>query len=553
MVIAIELLRKPETLAEVKDSEKRRFRDGKLVDEVVALDQSWVKAQFATEQKRKEVNLLQKDITKRKTESKGSDKCEDLLTQKGKLEAEEEDLKKQSAELQDTRDKKLGGIGNLLHKSVPVFEDEKDNEVVALWGKPRQFTAKYGTNGFRPHFELLEMIGAVEFEAGQDVAGNRAYFLTGPGVLLNQAMINYGLAFLHARGYTPVQPPFMMKKDLMAKTAELADYDDVLYKIVEDKEKPELDKYLIATSEQPLSAFHHNQNIDQSRFPIRYIGVSSCFRREAGSSGRDIRGIFRVHQFEKVEQFVLTHPDESWKEHDAMIKMAEEFYQSLGIPYHVIAIISKEINNAAAKKFDLEAWFPGDNFGAGQYRELVSCSNCTDYQSRCMATKCGYRPEDPYAHMLNSTLCATERAMCCLVENYQEEGGVRVPRALVPYMLGQEFMPFVKGLKEDEKGGKKAAGKAAPKKEAAAKPKAAAEAKKSPKSSPKSSPKAAPAPAPAAPAAGGDVEAQVKAVGDAIRTLKEKLKAEGLSGKKINDHEEVKGLVAKLQALKTAA
>merc|ERR1719446_590370 len=164
------------------------------------------------------------------------------------------------------------------------------------------------------------MIGAVEFAAGHEVAGNRAYFLKGPGVLLNQAMINYGLAFLSQRGYTPLQPPFFMKKDLMAKTAELDDYDDVLYKVVEDKDKPELDKYLIATSEQPLSAFHRGQNIPQDKFPIRYVGISSCFRREAGSSGRDIRGIFRVHQFEKIEQFVLTAPDKSWEEHNKMIE-----------------------------------------------------------------------------------------------------------------------------------------------------------------------------------------------------------------------------------------
>merc|ERR1719409_390212 len=345
----------------------------------------------------------------------------------------------------------LGKIGNLLHSSVPVFEDEKDNERVSIWGKPRVFTAKYGTNGFRPHFELLEMLGAVEFEAGQDVAGNRAYYLKGPGVLLNQAMINYGLAFLVARGYTPLQPPFFMKKDLMGKTAELADYDDVLYKVVEDKEKPELDKYLIATSEQPLSAFHRGQNIDQARFPLRYVGVSSCFRREAGSSGRDIRGIFRVHQFEKEEQFVLTSPETSWEEHDSMIAQAEEFYQFLGLPYRVVAIVSGEINNAAAKKYDLEAWFPGDNNGKGKYRELVSCSNCTDYQARAMNTKYLEKGEHKLPHMLNSTLCATERAMCCLVENYQTKDGVRVPRALQPFMLGQEFLPFVRQLKEDKK------------------------------------------------------------------------------------------------------
>merc|ERR1712050_48531 len=339
------------------------------------------------------------------------------------------------------------------HDTVPVSQDEeKDNKVVSLWGTPRTFEKEtYGTDGFRPHFELLEMIDAVAFEEGHDVAGNRGYFLKGPGVLLNQALINYGIAFLSMKGYTPLQPPFFMKKDLMAKTAELADYDDVLYKIIEDKEHPELDKYLIATSEQPISAYHRNQNIDQTKFPLRYVGISSCFRREAGSSGRDIRGIFRVHQFEKIEQFTLVDPEKSWEEHDKMIKLSEEFYQSLGIPYHVVAIVSGELNNAAAKKYDLEAWFPGQEDGKGNYRELVSCSNCTDYQARAMGTKYGFEKDGAFAHMLNSTLCATERALCCLVENYQEKDGVRVPRALVPFMLGQEFLPFTKKIKEEKR------------------------------------------------------------------------------------------------------
>merc|ERR1712137_315956 len=285
------------------------------------------------------------------------------------------------------------------------------------------------------------MIGAVEFEAGHEVAGHRGYFLTGPGVLLNQALINYGLAFLSMRGYTPIQPPFFMKKELMAKTAELADYDDVLYKVIEDKEQPELDKYLIATSEQPISAFHKGQSLDKARFPLRYVGISSCFRREAGSSGRDIRGIFRVHQFEKIEQ-------------------SAAFYQTLEIPYHVVAIVSGEMNDAAAKKYDLEAWFPGDKGGIGQYRELVSCSNCTDYQSRKMNTKyfCEGNKQ-VYPHMLNSTLCATERAMCCLVENYQTDEGIRVPRVLVPFMLGQEFIPFVKAPPKEKSEKKKKTGK----------------------------------------------------------------------------------------------
>jgi seryl-tRNA synthetase len=455
MTIGIEIVR--ESADKVKQSEARRFRGPELVDQVIAIDEEWRKAQYNTEQKRKEVGKVQAVITQRKKDSKGADKCEDKLEEKMTLEAEVLKLEKVSDELLDKRDIELKKIGNIVGDEVPVSQDEeKDNKVTAKWGEPRDFSEfKYQTNGFRPHFELLEMIGAVEFAAGNDVAGNRGYFLTGPGVLLNQALINYGIAFLHKRGYTPVQPPFFMKKDLMAKTAELDDYDDVLYKVIEDKDKPELDKYLIATSEQPISAFHRAQNLDKAKFPIRYVGISSCFRREAGSSGRDIRGIFRVHQFEKIEQFVLTEPEKSWDEHKEMIKASEDFYQSLEIPYHVVAIVSGELNNAAAMKYDLEGWFPGDKEGEGRYRELVSCSNCTDYQARAMGTKYGVNKGDPYCHMLNSTLCATERAMCCLVENYQTPEGVKVPAALQPFTLGIDFFPFVKTIKEEKPAKKK--------------------------------------------------------------------------------------------------
>lgn len=465
MTIGIQILRagKPGGDPErVRASEKRRLRDPKIVDEVIELDNEWIKAQYNTEQKRKEVGAVQNQITERKKASKGSDQCEDLLKQKTALEQEVDDLTKASDELQEKRDDKLGKIGNLVpEEGVPVSKNEDDNLVVSKWGVPKTFEGiKYGSDGFRPHFELLEMLGAVELEAGRDVTGERGYFLTGPGVLLNQALIQYGIAFLYMKGYTPVQPPFMMKKDLMAKAAELADYDETLYKVVEDPAKPELDKYLIATSEQPISALHRNQNIDQGRYPMRYAGISPCFRREAGGGGRDIRGIFRVHQFEKVEQFVYCSPDKSWEEHEAMIGMTEEFWQSLGVPYHVVSIVSGVINNAAAKKYDLEAWFPGDDEGKGKYRELVSCSNCTDYQARRMQTKYGFKPTDPFAHMLNSTLCATERGLCCLVENYQEKDGVRVPEVLQPFMMGNKFLPFVKKLKEETKSDKPKADKA---------------------------------------------------------------------------------------------
>eukprot|EP01015_Nassula_variabilis_P034371 TRINITY_DN844_c0_g1_i2.p1 TRINITY_DN844_c0_g1~~TRINITY_DN844_c0_g1_i2.p1 ORF type:complete len:212 (-),score=56.37 TRINITY_DN844_c0_g1_i2:105-740(-) len=184
--------------------------------------------------------------------------------------------------------------------------------------------------------------------------------------------------------------------------------------------------------------------IDSKDLPIRFAGTSTCFRKEAGAHGKDTWGIFRIHQFEKVEQFVITTPEESVKAQEEMIATAEEFYQSLGLPYRVVNIVSGALNDAAAKKYDLEAWFPGYN----AYRELVSCSNCTDYQSRALEIRCGIKKanqqEKKYVHMLNGTLCATERTLCCLLENYQTEKGVKVPEVLIPFMHGQDFIPYTK-------------------------------------------------------------------------------------------------------------
>jgi len=263
--------------------------------------------------------------------------------------------------------------------------------------------------------------------------------LKGFGILLNQALINYGLQFLIARGYTPVQTPFFMRKSTMAKVAALADFDDSLYRVTGNPKEEEM--YLIATSEQPCCALHMNSTINPKSLPIKYVGYSTCFRKEAGAHGRDVWGIFRVHQFEKIEQFVLTSPEKSWDMHEEMISVSEEFYQSLGLAYRIVNIVSGELNNAAAKKYDLEAWFPT----LGEYRELVSASNCTDYQSRRLEIKYGNVKTDdgqtPFVHMLNSTLTATERTICCLLENYQTEKGIRIPDVLKPYLD-----PFTKNL-----------------------------------------------------------------------------------------------------------
>lgn len=258
----------------------------------------------------------------------------------------------------------------------------------------------------------------------------------------------------------------MMNKDMMAKTAQLDQFDEELYKVIADDDE----KYLIATSEQPISAYHSGEWFEspETQLPLRYAGYSTCFRKEAGSAGRDMWGIFRVHQFEKVEQFCITSPDKSWEALDQMIATSEEFYQSLGIPYRVVAIVSGALNLAAAQKYDLEAWFPFQ----GAYKELVSCSNCTDYraslipyyvldstdtdissrylESRRLEVRCGLKNKDQarkvYVHMLNGTLCATERALCCLVENYQTPEGLVIPEVLRPYMQGREFLPWLKEL-----------------------------------------------------------------------------------------------------------
>mmetsp|Transcript_54691 Transcript_54691/g.108027 ORF Transcript_54691/g.108027 Transcript_54691/m.108027 type:complete len:430 (-) Transcript_54691:104-1393(-) len=284
----------------------------------------------------------------------------------------------------------------------------------------------------------------------------------------------------------------MMKKEMMAGVAQLEQFDEELYKVSGGPDGE--DKYLIATSEQPICGFHANEWMEEKSLPIRYSGVSTCFRKEAGKHGKDTWGIFRVHQFEKVEQFAIVEGDleTSNRMQEEMIATAEEFYQSLGFPYHVINIVSGALNNAAIRKYDLECWFPGYN----AYRELVSCSNCTDYQSRAMEIRCGVKKlgdrEKKYVHMLNATLCATGRAICCLLETYQEADGVRIPEVLVPFMGGITFLPFVRDSRPPEKGAaSSSAASAAPKEKA---PKEA----KQPKPSAAAPAAAAPAAAPAA-------------------------------------------------------
>lgn len=361
---------------------------------------------------------------------------------KGGIKEAEENMQSLEAE----RDAAIAPIGNIVHSSVPISDDEANNVLVREIGNARlpRDLADGTKEKLYNHVDLVQLLGIAELEKGTEVAGSRGYYLKNEGVLLNQALINYGMQFASRRGYAPVHTPFFMQKPVMAQCAQLSQFDEELYKVTGEGEE----KYLIATAEQTLCALHRGEWFEKAQLPIKYIGYSTCFRKEAGSHGRDTLGVFRVHQFEKVEQFIIAspHDDESWKLMDEMLNNAEDFYQSLGLSYRVVNIVSGELNNAAAKKYDLEAWFPA----SATYRELVSCSNCTDYQARRLEIRLrspkvpGAEPKKEYVHMLNSTLSATQRTVCCLLENYQEETGVRVPEALRPYMMGIDFIPFRK-------------------------------------------------------------------------------------------------------------
>ena len=264
---------------------------------------------------------------------------------------------------------------------VPLAVTEDDNLVTKTWhpdGPNGQFEKK---DHFLSHHEVMYRLDLFDTERGAKISGHRGFFLTGDGVDLNQALINYGLDFLRKKEYKKIMTPFMMRKEHMAKTAQLDQFDEELYQARGYDD----DSFLIASTEQPISYFHSNEWFDRpaEQLPIKYAGYSTCFRKEAGSHGKDTWGIFRVHQFEKVEQFCITDPASSWDMLDHMLANSEEFYQSLQIPYRVVAIVSSALNNAAAMKYDLEAWFPFQ----GEHKELVSCSNCTDYQSRLLEVR----------------------------------------------------------------------------------------------------------------------------------------------------------------------
>ena len=312
-------------------------------------------------------------------------------------------------------------IPNVLHESVPCGDDSANKEI-RKWGAAPQFDFEV-----KDHIDISESLNLLELERAAKTAGARFYYLKGDLVMLNQALIQFGLDFLSEKGYTMFQPPYMINRKSMEGAVILDDFEDVIYK-VEDQ-----DLYLIGTSEHAMVSMYSDEILDGNSLPARYAAISPCFRKEAGAHGKDQKGIFRVHQFEKIEQFVFSKPEDSWNEHENMIAITEEFFQKLEIPHKVVLLSSGDMGKISAKTYDLEVWMAGQN----AYREVVSCSNCLDYQSRRLKIRFRDKTNEDtqYTHTLNSTLVATERTMVAIMENFQtKDGHVNIPNVLQKYM-----------------------------------------------------------------------------------------------------------------------
>jgi seryl-tRNA synthetase len=368
-------------------------------------------------------NVLAQLIAQKKKGSKNIDPIGNEINEMKDLAINISELEKEQNETQVNYQNLMMSIPNILHDSVPVGSSENENVVIREYGdrKVRSIVAP------RDHIDIATSLDLLDLERAAKISGARFYFLKNQLVKLNQALLNFGLDYLADSGYIPTQPPFMIRREAMEGAVILGDFEQVIYKI--DGE----DLYVIGTSEHAVVSMHMDEILEGKNLPLRYSCVSPCFRKEAGAHGRDMKGIFRVHQFEKVEQVIFSRPEDSWKEHEKMLQLTEEFYEKLGLPFRTILLCSADVGKISAKTYDIEAWFPGQN----NYRELVSCSNCLDYQARRLRTrfKDSVSDESRFVHTLNSTLVATERTMVSIIENYQTDGGsIEIPQVLQKYM-----------------------------------------------------------------------------------------------------------------------
>lgn len=391
-----------------------------MLDELVETDSKWRENLTKLNELRHQKKLVTGEVaTLKKT---GKDASEKLAKAKA-IDKEIKDLEGEVASDEEKEYDLLMRLPNMLHDSVPVGQRENDNQQVRTWGSIPMFNFPV-----KNHIDLALNLDIIDIERAGKVAGSRFHYLKREAVLLDMALMRFSMEEMVKKGYMPIEPPYLMRKEAYEGVTALGDFEDVLYKVENEN------LYLIATSEHPMAAMLQNEVLREEDLPLKLAGISACFRKEAGAHGKDTRGIFRTHQFNKVEQFIFSTPEQSWKFHEELLRNAESLIQKLGLPYRVVNVCTGDIGTVAAKKYDIEAWMPAQN----AYREIVSCSNCTDYQARRLNIR--YRekegaPTKGFVHTLNSTALATGRTIVAILENYQQEdGSIIVPKALRKFM-----------------------------------------------------------------------------------------------------------------------
>jgi len=396
------------------------------VDDLLKKDARSRELKVATDVLRQRRNTIAREINAAK---KAGQDATALMAEAAALPQKIRDHDAEQEEIRTAIKSCLMRLPNILHESVPVGKDDTENVEIKRVGTPRTFDFE-----IKNHGQLASEQGWADFERATKTSGAGFYFLKGSLVLLDLALQRYAIDLLVRKGYTPVIPPYMINRTSYEGVTDLGDFEKVMYKIDGD------DAYLIATSEHPIGAMYQDEIFEEKDLPLRLAGISPCFRREIGAHGLDTKGLFRVHQFTKVEQFVYCMPQDSWQIHEELLANAEEVFQGLGLPYRVVNICTGDIGTVAAKKYDIEAWMPREE----AYKEVVSCSNCTTYQ----AVRLNIRVRDKsdfeskqHLHTLNSTAIATSRVIRAILENYQEaDGTVVVPEVLIPYMNGRKTL-----------------------------------------------------------------------------------------------------------------
>jgi seryl-tRNA synthetase len=396
------------------------------VDEILTKDARSRELKVQTDELRRRRNTIAREINEAR---KAGNDAASLMAEAAGLPAKIKDNDTEQEEIQKIIRTRLMRLPNILHETVPQGKDDTENLEIRRVGTPRTVDFE-----IRNHGQLAADRGWADFERAAKISGAGFYFLKGSLVMLDLALQRFALDLLEKKGFTPVVPPFMINRSSYEGVTDLDDFEKVMYKIDGDE------TYLIATSEHPIAAMYQDEIFEEKDLPLRLAGLSTCFRREIGAHGLDTKGLFRVHQFTKIEQFVFCRPEDSWQIHEELLANAEEVFRELELPYHVVNICTGDIGTVAAKKYDIEAWMPREN----AYKEVVSCSNCTAYQAASLNIRVRDKENfesKRYIHTLNSTAIATSRALRCILENYQnQDGSVTIPTVLRPYMNDREFL-----------------------------------------------------------------------------------------------------------------